>query len=121
MRELTGGGAHLSVDALGSAATCAASVRSLRKRGRHVQVGLLVAEEAEPRVPMATVIGRELELLGVHGMAVGHYAALLTLVGTGTVRPGALVHRRIALHEAGAALAAMGDGGAVGITVVDRF
>ena len=122
VRELTGGGAHLSLDALGSAATCAASVRSLRKRGRHAQVGLLVAGEAVPPVPMATVIARELELLGVHGMAVRHYPALLTLVGSGTVRPGALVRRRIALDEVGAALAAMGDGGgAEGITVVDRF
>ena len=32
--ELTHGGAHVSVDALGSAVTCANSVRSLRPRGR---------------------------------------------------------------------------------------
>ena len=121
VRELTGGGAQVSIDALGSAATCAASVRSLRKRGRHVQVGLLVGDEAVPPVPMAAVIGRELELVGVHGMAVRHYPALLSLVESGTVRPGALVRRRIVLDEAGAALAAMGRGGAEGITVVDRF
>jgi alcohol dehydrogenase len=121
VRELSGGGADVSIDALGSAATCAASVRSLRKRGRHVQVGLLVGDEAAPPVPMAQVIGRELELVGVHGMAVRHYPALLRLVASGVVQPGALVRRRIALAEAGAALAAMGDGGAEGITVVDRF
>jgi alcohol dehydrogenase len=121
VRELTEGGADVSIDALGSAATCAASVRSLRKRGRHVQVGLLVGDEAVPPVPMAAVIGRELELVGVHGMAVRHYPALLRLVAAGTVAPGALVRRRIALDEAGAALAAMGTGGAEGITVVDRF
>jgi alcohol dehydrogenase len=121
VRELTEGGADVSIDALGSAATCAASVRSLRKRGRHVQVGLLVGDEAEPPVPMAAVIGRELELVGVHGMAVRHYPALLRLVASGIVRPGALVRRRIALDEAGAALAAMGAGGAEGITVVARF
>src|SRR5689334_5363759 len=41
VRELTAGGAHLSLDALGSPVTCAASVNGLRRRGRHVQVGLL--------------------------------------------------------------------------------
>ena len=44
----TGGGAHVSLDALGSAATCAASVRGLRRRGRHVQVGLLLGDGAAP-------------------------------------------------------------------------
>ena len=45
IRGLTGGGAHVSIDAIGSAATAAASVRSLRRRGRHVQVGLLAGDE----------------------------------------------------------------------------
>jgi alcohol dehydrogenase len=119
IRELTGGGAHVSIDALGSAATCASSVNSLRKRGRHVQVGLLVGDEAAPPVPMARVISHELDLAGVHGMAVGHYPALLTLVAAGTVDPGRLVRRRIALGDAGDALAAMGAGGNAGITVID--
>ncbi len=121
IRELTGGGAHVSIDALGSPATCAGSIRSLRKRGRHVQVGLLVGDDREPPVPMAEVIGRELALLGVHGMAVRHYPALLRLVASGAVAPGRLVRRRISLDEAGDALAAMGAGGGEGITVVDRF
>src|SRR5262249_25947821 len=38
VQAATGGGAHLSVDALGSAVTCANSIASLRRRGRHVQV-----------------------------------------------------------------------------------
>jgi alcohol dehydrogenase len=121
IRELTGGGAHVSIDALGSAATCASSVGSLRKRGRHVQVGLLVGNDAAPPVPMARVISHELDLAGVHGMAVRQYPALLTLVAAGTVDPGRLVRRRIGLDEAGDALAAMGAGGGAGITVVDRF
>ncbi len=77
MRDATGGGAHVSLDALGSAATCAASVGSLRKRGRHVQVGLMLGDERSVPVPMGRVISYELELAGVHGMAVRHYPALL--------------------------------------------
>ena len=121
IEELTDGGAHVSIDALGSAATCAGSVRCLRKRGRHVQAGLLVGAEAEPPVPMAKVISHELEILGVHGMAVGHYAALLRLVASGTVRPGRLITRRMALSDVAGALAAMGRGEIDGITVIDRF
>ena len=86
-----------------------------------MQVGLLVGAEREPPVPMALVISRELEVLGVHGMAVRHYPALLRLVASGAVQPGRLVKRRIGLADAGAALAAMGRGGAEGITVIDRF
>ena len=46
IRSITGGGAHVSLDAFGSAATCRASIASLRPRGRHVQVGLLLGDEA---------------------------------------------------------------------------
>jgi alcohol dehydrogenase len=115
VRELTGGGAHVSIDALGSAATAAASVRGLRRRGRHVQVGLLAGEEREPPMPMAEVIGRELELAGVHGMAVRRYPALLRLVASGAVAPGRLIRRRIGLEAVPAALAAMSG---EGITVI---
>ena len=117
IREATGGGAHVSIDAIGNAATAAASVRSLRRRGCHVQVGLLVGDEREPRVPMAELISRELEITGVHGMPVRDYPALLRLVASGAVDPGRLIGRRIALEEAGDALAAM-DRPAEGITVI---
>jgi len=117
IRELTGGGAHVSIDAIGSAATAAASVRGLRRRGRHVQVGLLAGDERECRVPMAELISRELEIAGVHGMPVRGYPALLRLVASGSVDPARLIGRRIGLEEAGAALAAM-DRPAEGITIV---
>jgi alcohol dehydrogenase len=114
--ELTGGGAHVSIDAIGDGATAAASLRSLRRRGRHVQVGLL-GEEREPRLPLAELISRELEITGVHGMPVRDYPSLLRVVASGTVDPARLIRRRIGLEDAGAALAAM-DGPADGITVV---
>ena len=117
IRELTGGGAHVSIDAIGSAATAAASVRCLRRRGRHVQVGLLAGDEREPNMPMAELISRELEIAGVHGMPVRGYPALLRLVASGSVDPARLIGRRIGLEDAAAALAAM-DRPADGITVI---
>ena len=116
--ELTGG-AHVSLDALGSAATCRASVRSLRKRGRHVQVGLLLADEREVAIPMDRVIAYELELRGVHGMAVSRYDALLRLIAAGAVDPARLIGRTIGLDEAGAELASMGAFAQRGVTVVE--
>ena len=119
VRAATGGGAHLSLDALGSHDTCAASVRSLRTRGRHVQVGLLPPDLGHPAVPMARVIALELEVVGSHGMAAHDYPAMLGLVAAGRLRPDLLVTRRIGLDEAGDALAAMGEPGyPPGVTVV---
>ncbi|MFF1683769.1 MULTISPECIES: zinc-dependent alcohol dehydrogenase family protein [unclassified Streptomyces] len=116
VRELTGGGAHLSLDALGSPATCAASVDGLRRRGRHVQVGLL---PQDPVVPMSRVIGLELELLGSHGMAAHAYPAMLEMVASGTLRPDLLVTRTIPLTAAPGALEEMGRTPGVGVTVIE--
>ncbi|MFI7338262.1 zinc-dependent alcohol dehydrogenase family protein [Streptomyces sp. NPDC050085] len=116
VRELTGGGAHLSVDALGSAATCAASVRGLRRRGRHVQVGLL---PVDPVVPMGHVLAWELEVIGSHGMAAHTYPGMLELVRGGVLRPDLLVTSTISLEEAPGALAAMGTAPGAGVTVIE--
>ncbi|GII06104.1 zinc-binding dehydrogenase [Planobispora takensis] len=112
--ELTGGGAHVSIDALGSAPTCAVSVLGLRRRGRHVQVGLLPGGRTP--VPMDRVIAYELRVLGSHGMAAHAYAPMLELIGSGTLRPDELVTRTIGLEEAGGALAEIGS--VPGVTVI---
>jgi alcohol dehydrogenase len=121
VRERSDGGVQLSLDALGSAATAANSIKSLRKRGRHVQVGLLAGNEFQPRLPMELVIGRELELYGSHGLAAVDYQPLLDLILSGKLPVSSLVKKRISLKEAPAALMAMGTFGEPGITVIDRF
>lgn len=107
VREVTGGGAHVSIDALGSHATCVASVQSLRRRGRHVQVGLLPSVGGRPALPMDLVIAHELELLGSHGMAAHAYPELLGLVTAGSLRPELLITGTLELDEVPEALAAM--------------
>ncbi|WP_225828670.1 zinc-dependent alcohol dehydrogenase family protein [Streptomyces naphthomycinicus] len=119
--ELTAGGAHLSLDALGSPVTCAASVGSLRRRGRHVQIGLLPSADGTTPVPMARAIALELELLGSHGMAAHAYPGMLELVRSGVLRPDLLVTRTIPLDAAPAALAEMDAAPAAGVTVVDPW
>lgn len=116
------GGAHVSIDALGLPETAVASVCSLRRRGRHVQVGLLLGPSATPPLPMDRVVAHELEIYGAHGMPAADYPPMLELIARGVLDPGRLVGRVIGLGEAGAALAAMGmgsDGSAtVGMTVI---
>ncbi|GLZ03177.1 alcohol dehydrogenase [Actinomadura sp. NBRC 104412] len=118
VREITGGGAHVSLDALGAPATARASVECLRRRGRHVQVGLLPPAAGRADLPMDRVIALELEILGSHGMAAHAYEPMLEQVRAGTLRPGALVHRIIGLDEAPAALAAMDAPGPAGVTMI---
>jgi threonine dehydrogenase-like Zn-dependent dehydrogenase len=118
VRQLTGGGAQVSLDALGSVATCQNSIRSLRKRGRHIQVGLMLAADDLPPVPMASVIAAELELIGSHGMAAHAYPAMLADIVDGTLQPQRLVTHRLPLAEAPAALAALDQQPGDGITMI---
>lgn len=118
--EASEGGVHVSLDALGSPATALASVLGLRRRGRHVQVGLLLADDARTALPMDRVVGWELEVYGSHGMAAHEYPAMLERVARGELRPEQLVGRVVGLDEAPAALVAMGGPpSTAGMTVVD--
>ncbi len=119
--EITQGGAHVSIDALGHPATCFNSVANLRRRGKHVQVGLMLADHATPQVPMARIIGWELEILGSHGMQAHRYGAMLDMVQSGKLDPARLVGEQISLADAPQALMAMNTFQALGATVITRF
>jgi len=121
IREVTGRGAHLSIDALGSAQTCVDSILCLRKRGRHVQIGLLAGDDFQPRLPMEFVIGRELEIYGSHGMQAVRYGEMLGMITDGRLQPQRLIGKTVPLDEVPAEIEAMGRYDNVGITVIDRF
>ena len=115
LHELTGG-AHVSVDCLGHAATAANSVLGLRALGRHVQIGLFPAPTAD--FPVSRVIRDELEVLGVHGLSASRFPKVLELMAAGRFDPSAMVTRTIALGDVSDALPAMGSFAAPGVTVV---
>jgi alcohol dehydrogenase len=116
--DITGGGAMISIDALGSPVTAVNSVRCLRRRGRHLQIGLLLGTESRPPLPMDLVIARELEIYGSHGMAARDYPAMLALIADRDLRLDLLIARQVGLDEAPAALAAMDRDRVAGITVI---
>lgn len=121
VRSLTGGGTHVSLDCLGSPATCAASVGSLRKRGRHVQAGLMPPAQGVAPIPMHRVIGGELEIVGIHGLQAHEYPELLSVVERSGIDLAGLIGTRIGLDDVPAALAVMNDPvpARAGVTVVE--
>lgn len=121
VKEISGGGAHVSIDALGSPLTLFNSIANLRKRGRHIQVGLTLAEQSRPAIPMDQVVSKELEILGSHGMQAYCYDEMMTMIQAGQLRPDKLVGKRIDLESAPGEFADMHNFKSIGITVIDRF
>jgi D-arabinose 1-dehydrogenase-like Zn-dependent alcohol dehydrogenase len=113
--DLTGGGAHVTMDALGSSQIVQDALRSLRPRGRHLQVGLL---PSGVQLDVSRLIGQELEWLGSHGMAAHAYPEMLDLVASGELKPADLITRVIGLDEVPAALDALTTGTPAGVTVI---
>jgi len=121
VREITGGGAHVSLDALGSPTTCFNSIANLRKRGKHIQVGLMLAEHRQPAVPMDKVIANELEILGSHGIQAYKYSLLFDMIHNGKLDPSKLIGKRITLEESLKELTDMDSFSGIGVKVIDRF
>lgn len=117
--DLTGGGAHVAMDAVGSEQTCATALLSLRRRGRMVQVGLLPGVEGHPRVPLERAIAWELDVLGSHGMAAVDYPPMMELVANGRLRPDLLVERTIGLEAAADLLPIFDQAAVAGMTMID--
>ncbi|NNF65090.1 MAG: alcohol dehydrogenase catalytic domain-containing protein [Acidimicrobiia bacterium] len=94
--ELTGGGAHVSIDAVGAPGVTATSLRSLRPRGRHVQVGLVTGNT---EIPLSLFHSREISLLGSHGMPATDYRAMVHQIVAGAFDPSVLITQHLSLAD----------------------
>ena len=122
IHEITKGGAQVSIDALGVATTCRNSVRSLRKRGRHVQIGITAPDQkGECALPTDDIMGRELQILGSHGMPLSSYSKLLDLVTAGKLDPKRLVTRTVPLDATPVVLESMENFETAGFVVIDSY
>ena len=117
IHDLTHGGADVSLDALGSATTFANSVLGLRKRGRHVQVGLLTDDKTVPATAIQRLIGWELEIAGSHGIQANAYPEMFELIRAGRLNPAQLVERTLPLDDAPHELMALNEYRGCGVTV----
>jgi len=122
IRTLTKGGAQVSIDALGIAETCRNSVLSLRKLGRHLQLGHMTRnEKGNVPLPMDLILLRELRLYGTFGMQGQRFGTMLAMCEAGTLKPGLVVHQKVSLEGVTGVLQAMGNYGTTGVVVIDRF
>ena len=118
IRDITELGAHVSIDALGSEETANSAVLSLRRMGRHVQLGLLLTESGQTPMPMSRVIGWELDILGSHGMAAVDYPKMLAMVASGKLKPQELISREVSLEVGAGELTTMEHSRNSGITII---
>ena len=119
--RITSRGAHISIDALGSQETCFNSISCLRKRGKHIQIGLTTADHKHPFVPMDKVVAHEIEIIGSHGMQAFRYDAVFEMIKSGKVQPELLLGKTISLEETPDALINMNKFENLGVTVVNEF
>ncbi len=117
-KRITVRGVHVSIDALGSQETCFNSISCLRKRGKHIQVGLMTGDHKHPKIPMDKVVAHELEILGSHGMQAFRYSEVFDMIKSGKLNPGLLVGKTISLEEAPEALMNMNKFENTGVTVI---
>jgi D-arabinose 1-dehydrogenase-like Zn-dependent alcohol dehydrogenase len=120
--DLTHGGANVAIDALGIAATCRNALMSLRKRGRHVQIGLTTQQEkGEVPLPIDRMVLMEIQFVGSSNMQSWRYPAMLGMVARGKLSPKALVTETIPIEEAFGVIEQMSNFQNVGISVVNQF
>lgn len=114
--------ADVTVDALGKTETCVAAINALEPRGRHVQVGLMLGADSKPRIPMGTIIAKELKLIGSHGMGAAAYPELLGRIADGSLAPEKLIANLISLEQLPDALHQLGSFQTdPGLTIISHF
>lgn len=121
VREITGGGAHVAIEALGIPVTAAAALKSLRKLGRMVQVGMPAGDHATQALPWDAVYSGQLAIYGTRGMPAWRYPALFDFLTASRLDLSPLIARRIGLSGASAELAAFDGPAAPGVAVITDF
>lgn len=117
--EITSGGADISIDALGHSDLLMNSVLSLRKRGKHIQVGIMEAGKHNAAVPIDKVIGRELEIIGSHGMQAARYPEMLELIRIGKLQPRKMIGKTVSLSASAVELVDMNSFSGVGVKIIE--
>lgn len=119
--DLTGGGPNLSIDALGNPDILINSIKSLRKRGKHIQIGIMPPEHTYSKIPIDRIIARELEILGSHGMPAYRYNEMLRLIQEGKLQPEKLISDKVKLEDVVNELPSMNRSTSTGIKVITDF
>ncbi len=120
IRDITGGGAQVSIEALGIEATTIASIECLAILGRHVHVGM-PSGSGQMKVNMRAIYTKQLAFFGTRGMPSWKYPSLLGMIERGEVDISPMVAREIPLSGASAELRAMDGPTSPGTAVITDF
>ena len=121
VREITRGGADVALEALGVPATTVPALKSLKKLGRMVQVGMPAGDHTTMPIPMDAIYAGQLAVYGTRGMPAHRFPSLLGLIEAGRVDFAPLVTRRIGLTEVNRELEAFNGPAAPGVAVITDF
>jgi D-arabinose 1-dehydrogenase-like Zn-dependent alcohol dehydrogenase len=122
VQELTRGGADVSVDALGIAQTCVNAIHSLRKGGRHLQIGVTSkAESGYISIPIDEMLMKGIHLYTTLGLPVHRFDKLLSSVAQGDLQPGKMVSGEIALSDVNRIFEDMANFSNTGTYVITKF
>ncbi|MGO9606299.1 MAG: hypothetical protein ACLQAT_23405 [Candidatus Binataceae bacterium] len=95
---------------------------SLRKRGRHVQVGLTTQEEkGEVSLPVDQIVFKEIQFTGSLAIQSFRYPAMLSMVERGLLQPKKLITETIPIEKAFGVLEKMSKFENAGISVINQF
>lgn len=119
--DATNGGAHVAVEALGIEETTVNAMKSLRKLGRMVQIGMPAGKHCEMKLPWDVLYAGQLTIYGTRGMPGHRYPSLLRLIDGGHVDLAPMIARHIPLSKASDELAAFDHPTPPGIAVITDF
>ncbi len=119
IREVSDGGVHVGIDAIGDSGVVSTSVASLRSQGRHVQVGLLPDQQVPLRLDR--IIGGELQVVGSHGLAASSFPAMFDLITSSGMDIRPLVRRDLSLEEGARVLETFEHRTEPGTAVITQF
>lgn len=119
--DFSSGGVDYSLDAIGNQEVISNAISVLKRRGKHIQVGLLAPDKYITPVAMNRIIAYELEIKGSHGMQAYRYDEMIKLIIAGKLDPKSLVSKELNLTESIEALKSMDDFDVNGVQVITQF
>jgi D-arabinose 1-dehydrogenase-like Zn-dependent alcohol dehydrogenase len=116
--EITKGGSHVTIDALGHPDIFNHSIKSLKKKGRHLIMGL-APDHVQFQIPARNFVASEIEIIGSRGVPPQKVPYMLNMVENNKLHPSRLVTETISPEQVSAVLKSMDSYDNMGITVLE--
>ncbi|AXF55202.1 alcohol dehydrogenase catalytic domain-containing protein [Salicibibacter kimchii] len=118
IKEITNGGADVTIDALGNSEIVMNSLNSLKKKGRHLQLGI-APDNVNFDFQVRTLVNFEHQIIGSRGMPPQKFPYMLNMVKSNRLKPKDLVTKTVSPDQVNDVLQGMGSFDNLGITVLE--